>query len=378
MDAELAQSRKSDGALLLNIHWMHQLIASFKQYGFVLPVLLFSVMLCGLIIFSLGIGAVAVAPLEVLAILIDRLGVSSIIKIDVTHRLVVENIRAPRVLMAVVIGAGMAISGAAMQGLFRNPLADPALIGVSSGAALAAVTVIVLGATVLSQYAEFVGFYALSLAAFMGGFASTMLVYHLSNYNGRTIVATMLLAGIAINVLTGAVTGLLTYVANDEQLRTLTFWSMGSLGGANWQQLKVAAPLMLVAIVLIPFQARALNALLLGESEAVHLGYNLEWVKKSLITLVALCIGVAVSISGIIGFIGLITPHLIRLAIGPDHRLLLPLSALLGAILLLASDLLARTIVAPAELPIGIITAIVGGPFFLWLLVKQRRHGGSW
>lgn len=188
----------------------------------------------------------------------------------------------------------------------------------------------------------------------------------------------MLLAGIAINVLTNAVTGLLTYVANDEQLRTLTFWIMGSLGGATWQQIKVAVPLMLLAILLIPFQARALNALLLGESEAVHLGYNLEWVKKSLITLVALCIGVAVSISGIIGFIGLITPHLIRLAIGPDHRLLLPLSALLGASLLLASDLLARTIVAPAELPIGIITAIVGGPFFLWLLVKQRRHGGGW
>lgn len=343
---------------------------------FALVVLLLLLVFASLI--ALGAGAVPMELNQVITVLLHRVGWETGSSVDPVHQLVVENIRAPRVLLAILVGAGLAISGAAMQGLFRNPLADPALIGVSSGAALAAVSVIVLGATVLNSYADVFGDYALPLAAFCGGFLSTLLVYHLSSFNGRTLVSTMLLAGIAINVLTGALTGLLTYLADDEQLRTLTFWSMGSLGGTTWQELKLAAPLMLIAIVLIPLQSKALNALLLGESEARHLGYHLEWVKKSLIALVALCVGVAVSISGIIGFIGLITPHLIRLCFGPDHRFLLPLSALLGASLLLLSDQLARTVVAPAELPIGIITSVIGGPFFLWLLVRQRSKAGGW
>lgn len=330
------------------------------------------------IVISLGTGATDIGPIQIINMLLYQFGLESDIPINQTNLLIVETIRIPRILLAVLVGAGLAVSGAAMQGLFRNPLADPALIGVSSGAALAAVSVIVLGTTVLKDYVDYLGVYALPIAAFCGGFASTLLVYHFSNVNGRTVVSTMLLAGIAISVLTGAVTGLLTYVADDEQLRTLTFWSMGSLGGASWEELSVAAPLMLAAIILIPLQSRALNAILLGESEAIHLGFNLEWVKKSLITLVALCVGTAVSISGIIGFIGLITPHLIRLSLGPDHRFLLPLSALLGATLLLLSDMIARTVVAPAELPIGIITSIIGGPFFLWLLARQRSRGGSW
>lgn len=346
------------------------------KYWFAL-ILLIVLLLC-VIVVSLGTGAVNIDASQVVYVLIDALGIDTGNEVSSLQHTVIETIRAPRVLLAILVGAGLAISGAAMQGLFRNPLADPALIGVSSGAALAAVTVIVLGGTVLSGYASILGNYALPLAAFAGGFASTLLVYHFSNFNGRTVVSTMLLAGIAINVLTGAVTGLLTYIANDEQLRTLTFWSMGSLGGATWEELSVAAPLIVAGIILIPLQSRALNAILLGESEAIHLGFHLEWVKKSLITLVALCVGTAVSISGIIGFIGLITPHLIRLSLGPDHRFLLPLSALLGASLLLLSDMLARTVVAPAELPIGIITSVIGGPFFLWLLARQRSRGRSW
>ncbi|HBA36021.1 MAG TPA: heme ABC transporter permease [Gammaproteobacteria bacterium] len=327
---------------------------------------------------ALGVGAVSISPGEIISILVDSLGFPLAGPLDSAYQQIITSIRFPRVALAVLVGAGLAISGAAMQGLFRNPLADPALIGISSGAALAAVAVIVLGATLLSGYTAFWGIYALPVAAFLGGLVTTFLVYQFSNFNGRTSVSTMLLAGIAINALTIAVTGLLTYMANDEQLRTLTFWSMGSLGGASWDELRVAAPILLLSIVLIPLQASALNALLLGESEALHLGYNLERVKRGLIVLVALCVGVSVSFTGIIGFIGLITPHLLRLSIGPDHRFLLPFSALLGASLLLASDLLARTLVSPAELPIGIITSLVGGPFFLWLLLRQRRRGESW
>lgn len=327
---------------------------------------------------ALGVGAVSISPGEIISILVDSLGFPLAGPLDSAYQQIITSIRFPRVALAVLVGAGLAISGAAMQGLFRNPLADPALIGISSGAALAAVAVIVLGATLLSGYTAFWGIYALPVAAFLGGLVTTFLVYQFSNFNGRTSVSTMLLAGIAINALTIAVTGLLTYMANDEQLRTLTFWSMGSLGGASWDELRVAAPILLLSIVLIPLQASALNALLLGESEALHLGYNLERVKRGLIVLVALCVGVSVSFTGIIGFIGLITPHLLRLSIGPDHRFLLPFSALLGASLLLASDLLARTFVSPAELPIGIITSLVGGPFFLWLLLRQRRRGESW
>jgi iron complex transport system permease protein len=326
---------------------------------------------------SIGVGAVAIEPLQVLAILFQSLGIQSPWEYTQAQQAVLESIRMPRVLLGMLVGAGLAVSGAAMQGLFRNPLADPALIGVSSGAALAAVAVIVLGATVLKGLADVFGLYTLPVAAFSGGFVATLVVYRFSVVGGRTIVATMLLAGIAINALAGAVTGLLTYVANDEQLRTLTFWSMGSLGGATWERVAMAAPFILLPALLIPLHARALNAILLGESEAIHLGFNIERIKISLILLVALCVGASVSVSGIIGFIGLVVPHLLRLAVGPDHRFLLPASAMLGASLLLAADMVSRVIVAPTELPIGIITAVIGGPFFLWLLSRQR-YRSAW
>lgn len=281
-------------------------------------------------------------------------------------------IRAPRVALGMLVGAGLAMTGATIQGLFRNPLADPGLIGVSSGAALAAVSVIVLGATAFQGLSHTLGAYTLPLAAFIGSLLVTGLVYRLANVEGRTDIATMLLAGIAINALLGAATGLLTYAANDAQLRTLTFWLMGSLGSATWTQVFTALPLILLPVLILPWFAPALNAVLLGEAEAGHLGFNLERIKQVLIILVALIVGTAVALTGVIGFVGLVVPHLLRLAFGPDHRLLLPASALLGASLLLLADLIARTVVNPAELPIGIITALLGGPFFLWLLNRYR------
>ncbi len=323
---------------------------------------------------GLAVGAVAVPLEDAAGILLQLPGLNRASDYSSTHVAVVQSIRLPRVLMGMLVGASLAMCGAALQGLFRNPLADPALVGVSSGAALGAVSVIVLSGTVLQGLAQIAGPYLLPLAAFLGGVCVTLLVYRLAHSGGRTAVTTLLLAGIAVGSLSSAGTGLLTYMADDFQLRTLTFWTMGSLGGATWSKLGAAAILMLLALVLIPTQARALNALLLGESEAMHLGFDLERVKRRLVLLIALAVGAAVSVSGIIGFVGLVTPHLIRLAVGPDHRLLLPASALLGASLLLLADLFARTIVAPSELPIGIVTALVGGPFFLWLLVRFRSQ----
>lgn len=328
------------------------------------------------VIASLGVGPVTIAPGSVVAILFAQAGIELSWEYTVVEETVLLNIRAPRTLLGVIVGGGLAIAGAAMQGMFRNPLADPALVGVSSGAALAAVAVIVAGGNLIHHGDTFVGLLALPIGAFIGGFITTLVVFRLSRNGGRTDVATMLLAGIAINAIAQAGTGLLTFVADDEQLRTLTFWTMGSLGGSTWEQLSVAAPLIVIPALLVPVFARDLNGVLLGEAEAGHLGFNLERMKIVLILCVAMMVGAAVAMSGIIGFIGLVVPHLLRLAYGPDHRFLLPAATLLGAVLLLTADLLARTVVAPAELPIGIVTALLGGPFFIWLLLKRRARMG--
>jgi iron complex transport system permease protein len=292
--------------------------------------------------------------------------------------LIVFQIRIPRLLLGILVGSGLAICGTVMQGLFRNPMADPGLLGVSSGAALGAVLIIVLGLSWFGSLLHAIGSWLLPLMAFAGGLTSIVVVYQLSKSNNRTDVPTMLLAGIAVNAIAGAFIGLLSYIADDTQLRDLIFWSLGSLEVTSWWKLAIGMVLTLPAIVCIPFYANALNANLLGENEARHLGIDMENVKKHLIILIALVVGVSVSLSGIIGFVGLVVPHLLRIMIGPDHRLLLPASALFGASLLVAADIIARTIVAPAEIPIGIITAILGGPFFLWLLVRFHKTRQSY
>ena len=292
--------------------------------------------------------------------------------------LIIFQIRIPRLLLGILVGSGLAICGTVMQGLFRNPMADPGLLGVSSGAALGAVLIIVLGLAWFSTLLHAIGSWLLPLMAFAGGLTSIVVVYQLSKSNNRTDVPTMLLAGIAVNAITGAFIGLLSYVADDTQLRDLIFWSLGSLEVTNWWKLAIGMGFSLPAIIFIPFYANALNANLLGENEARHLGIDMEQVKKRLIILIALVVGVSVSLSGIIGFVGLVVPHLLRIMIGPDHRLLLPASALFGASLLVGADIIARTIVSPAEIPIGIITAILGGPFFLWLLVRFHKTRQSY
>lgn len=332
-------------------------------------------LLClALALIAVGQGAVPIAPGRVAHILLAQaVGDSDVLAGRDT--LVVLNIRLPRVLLGLMIGAALAVSGALMQGLFRNPLADPGLVGVSAGAALAAAVTIVLGDRLLAGTGLALPFAALPVGAFCGGLASTIALYLIATRQGRTSISTMLLAGIALGALSGAFTGLLSYLSDDRQLRDLTFWSLGSLGGASWGKLAVIAPVLLPLLLAAPVLARGLNALMLGEAEAYHLGIPVQRIKALAILLVALAVGASVATAGIIGFIGIVVPHLVRLAVGPDHRLLLPLSALGGAALLVAADTVARLLVAPAELPIGIVTAALGAPFFLWLLLRKAGHG---
>nr|WP_165284722.1 MULTISPECIES: iron chelate uptake ABC transporter family permease subunit [unclassified Pseudomonas] len=285
--------------------------------------------------------------------------------------LILSQIRMPRTLLGLAVGMVLALCGVAMQGLFRNPLADPGLVGVSSGAALGAAVAIVGGAA-FGGLPEAFAPYLLSVCAFVGGLLVTALVYRLGRRDGQTNVATMLLAGIALTALAGAAIGLFTYLADDATLRTLTFWNLGSLNGASYARLWPLLLATLAVALWLPRRARALNALLLGESEARHLGFDVERLKRELVFCTALGVGAAVAAAGLIGFIGLVVPHLMRLLVGPDHRLLLPASALAGASLLLLADLVARLALAPAELPIGIVTALIGAPFFLYLLVRGR------
>lgn len=287
--------------------------------------------------------------------------------LDAFERVALLQIRLPRVLLALIIGAGLAVAGAGMQGIVRNPLADPGLIGVSAGAALAAATFIVLGLSLDLPTAL-----TLPVVSFAGGAGAAWAVLRLSLVDGRTRVATLLLTGLALNAVATAGIALLSYVADDYALRAVTLWMFGSLGRASLGELAVGVPLLLLALIAIPLHARSLNALLLGEAEAQHLGVDVESLKRRMIALVVLAVAVSVALAGSIAFIGLIVPHLVRLWTGPDHRRLLPACALLGALLLLLADTAARSLFAPAELPIGVLTALIGGPFFIGLLLRYR------
>lgn len=286
---------------------------------------------------------------------------------------VLHSIRMPRALGAALVGAILGLCGAGMQGLFRNPLADPGLIGVTGGAAFGAVLCVKFAATALAGVSVFLGQFSLPACALVGALVSTAVMHRASILEGRVVVALMLLAGVGINALAGAGTGLVLFFADDDQLRQFTFWTLGSLGQVTWEKLAAALPFVLPAVLLIPRHTRALNALLLGEAEAGHLGIDLARLKRHLVFATAAGVGAAVSIAGGIGFIGLVVPHLVRQLLGPDHRRLLPASALLGATLLLGADLLARTVAAPAELPVGVITAALGAPVFFSLLRRGRR-----
>ncbi len=277
-------------------------------------------------------------------------------------------VRFPRIVLAGIVGSMLAISGATLQGIFRNPLADPGLIGVTAGAGLgASLWIVVFGGGLL-------GIWGVPVAAFTCSSIVTFSVWKISESGGKVHTVTLLLAGIALNSIAGACIGLMTFLADDEQLRSLTFWLLGGFGGATWTVVFVTLPIAVVGLIVLLQQASSLNAISLGESEAYHLGVRTESLKRWSVFGVALTVGAAVSAAGGIGFVGLVVPHLLRLIGGADHRYVLPGSALGGALLLILADLFSRTVVAPAELPVGVVTALLGGPFFLWLLIRFKRE----
>ena len=324
------------------------------------------------LVFAAGHGQLDVPPSEVLGSLMHRIG------LDIgpmPHHPQGENtlwqVRFPRVVMAALAGACLATAGALMQGVFGNPLAEPGVVGVSAGAAVAAATAIVFELT-------FAGTWTVAVCAFIGGLVTTTLVYVMSRDGSRTEVVTLVLTGIAINAMTSAGLAFLMFLGDTQAREEIVFWTLGSLNGSRWQYVGVVFPMAVVGIAAAMYLAPKLDLLALGDRAARHVGVDVERLRMSTIVVVAVLTAAAVAFCGIISFIGLIVPHLIRMVAGPGHRLLVPASALGGAVLLVLADLWARTLVAYADLPIGMLTALVGGPFFFWLIRRARRTAGGW
>jgi iron complex transport system permease protein len=284
---------------------------------------------------------------------------------------VLWDIRFPRVALAALVGAALGCAGASMQGTFSNPLAEPGIVGVSSGAALGAVGAIVLGLTGL-------GAWSTTVAAFVGGVVTLALVYVAARSDGRTEVVTLILTGIAVNALAGAFIGLLMFVSTDAELRSITFWQLGSVAQATWPKVAAVAPVALLGTIAAFLLAPKLDLLALGERSARHIGVDVERLRVTMLVVVGLLTAAAVAVSGIILFVGLVVPHLVRMVVGPAHRVLVVCSALGGAVLLVVGDLAARTLREPAEIPLGVLTALVGSPFFFWLLRRTRASQGGW
>ena len=290
-----------------------------------------------------------------------------------TDQYVFLDIRLSRIVMAILIGSALAVSGTCLQGMFKNPLATPDLIGITAGASLFAAIAIVLGVYIKPYIPEAMHFSFLSIAAFVGSFITMSLVYRISTSNGKTNVVMMLLSGVAITSLGFAVMGLLIYISKEEQLRDLTFWNLGSLGGASWTKNGILLIVIIIAYYFLIGKGKTLNAMMLGERDAMHLGIPVEKTKKQIVLFTALLVGTSVAFSGTIGFIGLIIPYILRLIFKSNYYIILPLSAVLGSILLLGADTISRTIVAPSEIPIGILTAFMGAPIFIAILLKQKK-----
>lgn len=321
---------------------------------------------------SAGVGQMQISVPEILASIFHRLGADwGQLPAHPHAESALWAIRFPRVLMAAIVGAALASAGVIMQGVFGNPLAEPSVVGVSSGAAAFACTSIALGLT-------FFGPWTTVVASCLGGLAATALVYLTARHGGRTEVVTLVLTGVAVNAIAGAVIALMTFLGDASAREEIIFWQLGSLNGTLWVNVAIAGPIALAGILLASTMARKLDLLALGERPARHLGVDVESLRRRIIVIVALLTSAAVAFAGIIGFVGLVVPHILRMALGPGHRLLLPASALGGALLLLAADTAARTLVANADLPIGMLTALVGGPFFFWLIRRTRRGAGGW
>lgn len=324
------------------------------------------------VIASSVIGQLAVSPTEVVGSLLNAIGIqTSWAPTDPIIESTLWVVRFPRIMMGLGVGAALAVAGAVMQAIFGNPLAEPGVVGVSAGAALGASAAIVFGVTAL-------GSWSVALFAFAGGLLATLLVYFVSRANGRTEVVTLLLTGIAINAFAGAGLAFLLFAGDAASREQIIFWQLGSLNGSRWQEVIIVAVVTTVGVIGAFVLAGRYNLLALGERNARHLGVNVEVLRITSIVIVALLTGVAVAFCGIIAFVGLVVPHIIRMAIGPSHRPLIIASAVGGGALITFADLIARTAVAGSDLPIGMLTSLIGGPFFFFLLYRQRKRSGGW
>ncbi|MFE3117367.1 FecCD family ABC transporter permease [Streptomyces niveus] len=323
-----------------------------------------------LALLSAGLGAYDIPLGDVVSSVRHRMGIGGA-ALDRVPESVLWNVRLPRVVLALLVGASLGCAGALMQGVFGNPLAEPGVIGISAGAAVGAVASIALGLS-------FLGNWTVTVCAFVSGLLTVLLVYAMSRSGGRTEVVTLILTGIAVNAFAGALIGLSIFFADNAQISQITFWQLGSLAQATWPKVLAVLPCALLGLAVAPFYASKLDLLALGERPARHLGVDVERLRVVLVLVVALLTAAAVAVAGIITFVGLLVPHLLRMANGPGHRFLVPGSALGGALVLVAGDLAARTVAAPAELPLGVLTALFGSPFFFWLLRRTRRRQGGW
>ncbi|MFC5339135.1 FecCD family ABC transporter permease [Leucobacter denitrificans] len=345
-----------------------------KRHGRRVPLLyvVLSVLLVFGVLVSAGTGQLAIPPQEVLGSILHRIGIDWLPLPSVNAGdQALWAIRFPRVAMAVLVGIGLAVSGLVMQAIFGNPLAEPGVIGISSGAAVGAGISIVFGLTVFGEWTT-------AVLAFLTGLAATLVVYVMSRADGRTEVVTLVLTGIAVNAIGGAAIAGLTFVGDTQSREAIVFWQLGSLKGMGWTQVMIVTPIIAIGLIAAYLSGRKLDLLALGERNARHLGVNVELLRIGMILVVSLLVGAAVAFAGIISFVGLVIPHLMRMIMGPAHLPLITASALAGALLMTLADLAARTIVPMAELPIGILTALVGGPFFFWLLRRTRKRSGGW
>lgn len=293
--------------------------------------------------------------------------------LSLSDKYIVWDVRASRIVMAIIIGSMLSVSGTSLQGLFRNPLATGDLIGLTAGATLMAAITIVLGGHFREYLPEAVQFSLVGIAAFIGSLLAMLLVYKISTSGGKTNVVMMLLTGVAISAIGFSITGFLIYISKDEQLRDLTFWNMGSLAAATWTKNIILAVILAISYFILLPKGKALNAMMLGEKDAQHLGINVEKLKKQIVIIVSLMVGSCVAFSGTIGFVGLIVPYILRLLFKSNYNFILPLSAILGSVLLLTADTVSRSVVEPSELPIGILTAMMGAPIFIAILLKFKK-----
>ncbi len=322
---------------------------------------------------SLSLGAFAIPLSEVALSLAHKVSLGKDYPVDELYAGVIDLVRWPRTLLAVLVGAALGISGAGIQAVFRNPLAEPGLIGISAGASLMAASIIAFEAILFTTLGQLFGHYLLAAGAFIGAGLATLVVYRISLNDGKPHIGTMLLAGVAINALAGSLTGLVSFVSDEQQLRSITFWMLGSLGGASWTAVFTVLPFVAFALIGLPLLAKSLNTFSLGEQEASQLGQRPNRVKIWVIVLATSAVGAAVSVSGIIGFVGLLVPHAVRMVGDSNNRFVLPASALLGSVILTFADLIARTVAIPSEVPIGVVTALLGTPLFLYILIRDKK-----